>query len=62
MLPSLSNSPRYDNPAHASWHHLYQILKLKKIKNFNSYQVNDNLYIVIPLEDNNKIDLLHNKK
>ena len=34
------------------WQQVYQQLRLNKIKGITSYQVNGNLFIVVPLEKN----------
>ena len=38
------------NPV-SNWQKVYQQLELNKIDNVTSYQVNNNLFIVVPLED-----------
>ena len=35
----------------SNWQKVYRQLELNKISNITSYQVNNNLYIVVPLED-----------
>ncbi len=34
-----------------AWQRVYRQLELHKIKNITSYQVNGNLFIVVPLEE-----------
>lgn len=41
---------RVVNPS-SNWQKVYQQLELNKINNVTSYQVNNNLFIVVPLED-----------
>jgi hypothetical protein len=54
MEPKLLNQTRSNklyvsNGRELPWQYVYRQLRLNKVKNVTSYQVNGNLYIVVPV-------------